>query len=180
MRSRAEALTWTPELAEWAYNVYRALGWNEALDGNYIGAFSDMREAHNLAPTLPWRIEAILDRAYLFGEIGESVAAHERFNEADQLCKQIDWARSSEERRVLLWAAEIGAQLNPARASSLIARYKAIRRPIDATLVAGKNSRRWRAHEHDAFGAVGGGEWYARHCAHAFSYGAGNMGCIGL
>jgi tetratricopeptide (TPR) repeat protein len=154
MREHAETLPWTSETAAWAYDVYRSLGWNEALCGNYVGAFRDMRVAHNHAPTMAWRVESILDRAYLFCQIGESVSACERLEEADQFCKQIDWACSDQERYVLLWAAEIAADIDAERASRLLAQYKFIRKPIDPILAASVNARRWQAHEDDAYAAV--------------------------
>ena len=156
LREHAESLQWTPETAKWGYDVYRALGWSAALDGDYVGAFRNMREAHNLAPCIPWRIESVLDRAYLFDQIGDIHAALERFDEAEQLLKRVDYSNWShgEERYVLLWAAQIAAPLNASRASALLAHYKTIRKPMDPALLWGTHSRQWHAHEHDTYGAV--------------------------
>ncbi len=155
VRTRASTLPWNGEMPGWAYNVYRALGWNEALEGNEIAAFRDLRKAEVHAPTIPRRIEAILDRSFLFGAIGEVLSARERFDEAEQLCALVDWnATQGEDRYALLWGAELAASFNPKRAEAMVARYKAIRKPIDPMLIASGTLHRWRAYEYDAFGAV--------------------------
>ncbi len=155
VRERASALPWTGEMPGWAYNVYRALGWTEALEGNEIAAFRELRNAEAHAPTLPRRIEAILDRSFLFGAIGEVLSARERFDEAQQLCKLVDWnATQGEDRYALVWGAELAASFNPHRAQAMIAHYNSIRRPMDPMHAASGMLRRWQAYEHDAFGTV--------------------------
>jgi tetratricopeptide (TPR) repeat protein len=154
LRERAESLEWPPETAARGYIVYRALAWNEALNGNYVSAFRDLRKSQDLAPTIAWRIESILDRAYLFHQTDQSLAAQEGFDAAIHLFTHVDWAGSEEERVVLLWAAEICAQLDVERASMLLEQYKSIRKPIDPALMASKGIRKCQACEHDAYGAV--------------------------
>ncbi|MGZ3504689.1 MAG: hypothetical protein ACXWNJ_12790 [Vulcanimicrobiaceae bacterium] len=155
IRARAESLPWSPETDAWAYNVYRALGWSEALAGNELAAFRDLREAEALAPSVPRRIEAILDRAFLFGAIGERVSARERFDEAARYCSQVNWNETiDEDRYALLWGAELAATFDSKRASAMLRKYTAIRKPMNQSLVASTHHRRWQAYEHDAFGAV--------------------------
>ena len=155
LRARASAVPWNGEMPGWAYNVYRALGWAEALEGNEIAAFRELRKAEAHAPTIPRRIEAILDRAFLFGAIGEALSARERFDEAEQLCALVDWSTTEgEDRYALLWGAELAASFNPKRAQAMITRYNAIRKPLDPMLVARGTLRRWQGYEYDAFGTV--------------------------
>ncbi|MEO9263635.1 MAG: hypothetical protein ABI282_06040, partial [Candidatus Baltobacteraceae bacterium] len=157
VREHATQLRWNSEMPGWAYNVYRALGWSEALEGNEIAAFRDLREAEGHAPSIPRRIEVILDRSFLFASIGEKVSARERFDEADQLCAKVDWnATEGEDRYALLWGAELAASFDPKRAAAMIRRYKMIRKPMNPLLVASANLRRWQAYESDAFGVVAG------------------------
>lgn len=157
VREYASQLRWNSEMPGWAYNVYRALGWSEALEGNEIAAFRDLREAESHAPSIARRIEVILDRSFLFASIGEKISAHERFDEADQLCAKVDWnATEGEDRYALLWGAELAASFDPKRAAAMIRRYKAIRKPMNPLLVASGNIRRWNAYESDAFGVVAG------------------------
>jgi hypothetical protein len=155
LRERVASLDWTPpETAAWGYDIYRALGWNEALSGNHAQALCDMRESHSLAPTIAWRIESMLDWAYLFHQTDQGLAARERIDEALLLFKHVDWAASDEERLVLLWAAEICAQVDPERSRVLLQQYKSIRKPLDPALVASKHVRKRQACEHDAYGTV--------------------------
>ncbi|MDQ2865112.1 MAG: hypothetical protein M3R51_02690, partial [Candidatus Eremiobacteraeota bacterium] len=155
VREYASQLPWTDEMPGWAYNVYRALGWSEALDGNEIAAFRDLRDAEAHAPSIPRRIEAILDRSFLFASIGEKISARERFDEAEQLCAKVDWnATEGEDRYALLWGAELAASFNPKRAAAMIRRYKAIRKPMNPLHAASSKLRRWQAYESDAFGIV--------------------------
>lgn len=155
LRKRAESLPWNAETAAWAYNVYRALGWSEALAGNELAAFRDLREAESLAPSIPRRIEAILDRAFLFGAIGERVSSRERFDEAERFCSLVDWNEASgEDRYALLWGAELASAFDARRASAILSKYTSIRKPMNKSLVASTHHRRWQAYEHDAFGAV--------------------------
>lgn len=155
VRRRVSTLPWNGEMPGWAYNVYRALGWTEALEGNDIAAFRELRNAEAHAPTLPRRIEAILDRSFLFGATGDALSARERFDEAAQQCSLIDWnTTQGEDRYALLWGAELAASFNPKRAQAMVAHYNAIRKPLDPMLVASGTLRRWQAYEHDAFGTV--------------------------
>ncbi|MDP9024911.1 MAG: hypothetical protein M3N13_06050, partial [Candidatus Eremiobacteraeota bacterium] len=157
VREYAAQLRWNAEMPGWAYNVYRALGWSEALEGNEIAAFRDLREAEKHAPSVPRRIEVILDRSFLFASIGEKISAQERFDEADQLCSKVDWnATEGEDRYALLWGAELAAAFDPRRAAAMIRRYKTIRKPMNPALVANSNLRRWQGYESDAFGVVAG------------------------
>ena len=157
VRGYASELRWNAEMPGWAYNVYRALGWSEALEGNEIAAFRDLREAETHAPSIARRIEVILDRSFLFASIGEKVSAQERFDEADQLCSRVDWnATEGEDRYALLWGAELAASFDPKRAAAMIRRYKSIRKPLNPLLVASSKLRRWQAYESDAFGVVSG------------------------
>ena len=157
VREYASQLRWNSEMPGWAYNVYRALGWSQALEGNDIAAFRDLREAETHAPSVARRIEVILDRSFLFASIGEKISARERFDEADQLCAKVDWnATEGEDRYALLWGAELAADFDPKRAAAMIRRYKAIRKPMNPLLVASTNLRRWQAYESDAYGVVAG------------------------
>jgi hypothetical protein len=155
VRERASGLQWSGEMPGWAYNVYRALGWSEALEGNEIAAFRELRNAEAHAPTLPRRIEAILDRSFLFGAIGEVLSARERFDEAEQLCALVDWdCAQGEDRYALLWGAELAASFHPKRAQAMVTRYNAVPKQMDPMLVARGTLQRWQAYEFDALGTV--------------------------
>ncbi|HEY8297687.1 MAG TPA: hypothetical protein VIG32_06660 [Candidatus Baltobacteraceae bacterium] len=154
MRSRAESLPWSTETHGWAYNVHRALGWHSALAGDVSNCMRDLREADVFATSNAWRIDALLDRAYLFHELGEANAARDRLDEAHRLSQTVDWASTDgEERLALLWLAENMASHNMAHAAFVVNQYKAIRKPLDPRF-AYSNDRRFRGHELDALGAV--------------------------
>lgn len=154
VRARAQSLPWSPEVGLRAYNVHRALGWSAALRGDQVTALRDLREADVLAPSPAWRIEALLDRSYLFGELGESHAAHDRFDEAARLAQGIDWRSSEgEERYALLWLAEITAPYDAPRAEAVLGLYDSLKRPIDARFAA-PTDQRLHGLRLDAAGAV--------------------------
>ncbi len=154
VRKHAESLPWSEETRIRAYNVYRSLGWSSALRGDLLTAMRDLREAHAFAPNAAWEIEALLDRSYLLRELGEWTAAQDRLDEAYRLAQSMDWTDADgEERLALLWLAENMAGHKLVNATTVVERYRAIRKPLDRRF-AYATDKRFRGLELDALGAV--------------------------
>jgi tetratricopeptide (TPR) repeat protein len=154
VRARAASLPWTDETAFRAYEVYRALGWHSALSGDSHGAMKDLLKADGHAHSPAWRIEALLDRAYLLHELHEPVSAYDRLDEAYRIAQGVNWNDYlGDERIALLWLAENMALHGMPTATTMVDKYKAISKPIDAHLTYATD-KRYRGRELDALGTV--------------------------
>ncbi len=151
---RMESLPWTDETAVPRFEALRHVAWCNALSGNHVKAFRLLRESAEIAPTIPWRIFAFLDRSMLAREIGEAVFAEDEMQGAEAIADGFDWnASSGDERLALLQLAELTAQRAPERAQHHVERYRAIKRKMSA-LHAFRADRRLRALECYAEAAV--------------------------
>jgi hypothetical protein len=144
---RVESLPWTDETAVPRFEALRHVAWCNALTGNHVKAFRLLRESAEIAPTIPWRILAFLDRSMLAREMGEILFAEDEMQGAEAIAEGFDWNTSSgDERLALLQLAELTARRAPERARHHIERYRAIKRKMSA-LHAFRADRRLRALE---------------------------------
>jgi hypothetical protein len=144
---RVESLPWTDETAVPRFEALRHVGWCNALAGNHIRAFRLLRDSAEVAPSIPWRIIAFLDRSMLAREMGEKLFAEDEMQGAERLAARFDWSESSgDERLALLHLAEMAAERAPERAQQHIERYRSIKHKMSALHVF-RADRRLRALE---------------------------------
>jgi hypothetical protein len=155
LREALERVDWSPETADHRWVVHRALAWTDALDGDHIGAFSQFRECIDLAPSVPRRIESMLDRAYLASELGQSVIQQEEMLSVQKLADCVEWeSLSGESGKVLLWLAEAYARTDAAVARRYLDMYDPTRLFPKHLLLLATSDRRQMAMECDAQAAV--------------------------
>ena len=153
VEARALGLAWTPELAQQHYETLRNLAWCAVVAGDHLKAFRLFRESARYAPSTAWQLFSFLDRSYLAREMGERIFAAAELDEAERLASQVRWdATTGGERCALLLLAELVAANDPARAESILARYRAIK-PGMSVLVSQRDGM-LRALEAHAFGVV--------------------------
>ena len=132
---QVERIPWTDDLADVQFNMLKAVGWRRALEGDYLNAFRYLKRAAACAPTVPWRVMASCDRAYLAASLGEPRWAEQEVSEAAELAKTVEWrAIAGEERVALLLLAELYAPLDGALAMSYVARFQETGDRYSATL----------------------------------------------
>jgi DNA-binding CsgD family transcriptional regulator len=125
VRRLAKTLPWTPDLNAHQATVLRAFGWIDALEGNTIAAFREFKEAAAIAPTDPWRLLSMLDRAFLAASTGERSFADDQLTDAIAFAERIDWDKAGETDRVaLLVLAQLVAQTDPPAAVVYLSRFR--------------------------------------------------------
>lgn len=116
--------------------------WLFAHDGDRVNAFRKMRLAHAAAPSDPWRVWALASRAAMAIAFGELGSAAEHAAEAADLMSGIDWGGTAGEERIgLLLLAEVLTVTEPDNASSVLARYDALK-PMSNDQVLSDDPRR--------------------------------------
>lgn len=116
---------WTADLSEARFISLKAVGWRRALDGDYFNAFRYLKLAAESAHTLPWRVMAGCDRAYLAASLGETRWSEQELHEAADLAERVEWrAIDGEERVALLLLAELYAPIDGALALSYVTRFQ--------------------------------------------------------
>ncbi|MDP9150992.1 MAG: hypothetical protein M3O36_13765, partial [Myxococcota bacterium] len=146
---------WTPETAIHRWTVIRALGWNCALHGDKLGAFSRFLDCVEIAPTACARIESMLDRAYLAAEVGQTVIWKEEMFRASRLAKSVNWdSIVGEEAKALLSLAAAFSREDAPIARHWLSRFDRARAIPKRTLSLAADDRRQTAMELDAEGTV--------------------------
>lgn len=154
VREVAAAMPWTADLATQQFHVTRALGWIDALNGDYLGAFRQLRTASQIAPSAPWRIVSLLDRASLARSTGETAFALDQLREASDLASSVQWARTQgEERTTLLILADLSASVDPAAATTYLSEFRSLQTPVTPNLTY-ESDPRARAFEAYSTGLV--------------------------
>ena len=126
--ARAERVAWNGQSAFFEFIVFNALGWCYARRGDHLGAFRHLRRAADVAPSLPLRITAILDRGFLARELGEVLTASDDLEHAVRLTSRVDWERvSGAERAALYSLAKQIAPTDPKRGRQLWDRFVALK-----------------------------------------------------
>jgi DNA-binding CsgD family transcriptional regulator len=122
---QVDKVPWTDDLAQPRFNSLKAVGWRRALDGDYFNAFRYLKRAAECAHSLPWRVMASCDRAYLAASLGEARWSEQELQEAAELAERVEWrAIDGEERVALLLLAELYAPIDGALALSYVARFQ--------------------------------------------------------
>lgn len=145
----SERLERMPEL-EWLapqrYEIMRSLAWSNALRGDYLGTFRYLRDAGDIANTIPRRMRATLDRAYFARQLKQELTAREELDFAERLSSRVDWnevaSNEGELTALAFLSQEIAATL-PVRARRLFLRYKALKSKLPPNMLATCDRRAW-------------------------------------
>jgi DNA-binding CsgD family transcriptional regulator len=125
VRTAAAEFPWTSGLAASHSHVLRAFGWIDALEGDTISAFRQLKHAAAIAPSDSWRLLSMLDRAFLARSTGELSFAADQLTDALEFADRIKWNDTfNEESMVLLVLAQLVAPSDPAAAVSYLGRYR--------------------------------------------------------
>ncbi len=143
VRERAKKIQWNPTLAGRRFVTQHSLGWCSALNGDNLGGLREFRQSAEIAPTVPLKILAILDRAFIASQLHERFFALEQLEHASQLAAGIDWDTVvSYDRKVLLDLAAALAPHDVARARTTLDRYFSARTAISNLALFAKDTRR--------------------------------------
>jgi DNA-binding NarL/FixJ family response regulator len=128
--------------------------WLYALDGDTRAAYQLMREASKI-PTAPaWQVWTLAGRAAVALAFGERLGAADHAGAALSLVDGVAWDETHGEERVgLLLLAEVMATTHPAESTNVLARYTALRSPIEPGEVLARDAR-LRALEDHVHGVV--------------------------
>ncbi len=154
LQAKVEKIKWVESTRTFEFYVRQTLGWSKGSSGDYLGALREFRLAADAAPTIPLKIVAIANRAFLARELNESFSSREDLTSALELSKRVDWeSKTGEGRYALYLLAEQLAPFAPSKARELLDLYFGLKTPL-AVLVAGNHDRRLRAYECFATAAV--------------------------
>lgn len=155
LAERSEQIPWTVEIADARYIVQRALAWGAALAGNHLAAFDRFREAIDIAPSAPYKLASMVDRAYLASEMGQKVIFAEEMRRVRRLASSIDWSTiTGDGAHVLLTVAEAYAREDAAAARSWLHQFDRRRAMPKNLMLIASHDRRQTAMENDAEAAV--------------------------
>lgn len=133
---QAATLPWSPDTKLHQFQTYRHLAWNAALHGDQVATFRFLRHSADVAPSMLWKIQVVLDSGFFYRELGEDVAMADRLDAAQELAADIDWALSSgEERFALLALAEMLATVDAVKAHRYLAIYNSISTKLAPDLI---------------------------------------------
>lgn len=153
-REKASAVRWTDDIADLHFHTMRALAWRYALEGDEFNAFRRLKDAANATNSLPWRVAALTDRAYLADALGERRWAAQELRDAHDLALTVNWASvEGEEKLALPVLAELFASRDPAVAVHYLTTFQKVGHDYPRTL-SSNNDRRVRALEAYSLGKV--------------------------
>ncbi len=143
VRDRSAKIQQTPMLDRLRFVTQHSLGWCSALSGDNLGGLREFRQSAEIAPSVPLRILAILDRAFIAGQLHERFFALEQLEHACHLAAGLDWdAVVNTDRKVLLDLAAALAPHDVGRARVTLDRYFSARTPISSLALFAKDTRR--------------------------------------
>ena len=109
------------------YGVLRSFGWLDALDGNAISAFRELKGAAAVAPSATSRLLSMLDRAFLAQSMGERSFADDQLGEAMTFARGIKWEDArADDRTPLLVLAQLTAHVDPAAAVTYLTKFRTL------------------------------------------------------
>jgi len=147
LRENLARMQWPGELAMQQFYIYQSLAWSNALRGDHLSAFRDLRLSKKHAPTPVFSIWASVDRAFLGRELGEMTFAREELEHSADVAAQIAWDTVlGDERIALAFLAQELAAFEPAQARTLMERYRRIKSKLAPNLLNALD-RRVRAYE---------------------------------
>jgi hypothetical protein len=143
VRERVAKIQWNSALSGRRFVIQHSLGWCSALSGDNLGGLREFRQSAEIAPSVPLRILAILDRAFIASQLHERFFALEQLEHACHLAAGIDWdAVVNSDRKVLLDLAAALAPHDVGRARVTLDRYFSARTPISNLALFAKDTRR--------------------------------------
>ncbi len=109
----------------WQVKMHRA--WGAAARGDVSAAFAHMRESIALAPTTPFRVQAVAQRAALYRALAQPIAANDVTDEAVALAIDVAWEEhgDAEHHGLLLLAAQV-SYFDPPAAAAMVERFDRI------------------------------------------------------
>ena len=149
----ANAVPWTDDLNEERFFCSRNLAWAFALRGSHDDALEQMWRAHDLAPSLRWRISSLADMSYLARMVGDDRSSNATLRHATILATDCEWNSSGEDRTTLLYLAELNADRDTDAAVTMLALYDAIEMAMSKRFSLAHDPR-LRAMENHAGGCV--------------------------
>jgi hypothetical protein len=133
VRTSLESIAPIPELQSHRYAMLHSLGWANALRGDHLGAFRDLRAAGEAAPTILLKVRASLDKAYLARELHQTLTAGEEIDYAERLSEAVSWdTASAMDLPVLLALAQALAADNSVKGRRLYNHYRRLRKASTA------------------------------------------------
>jgi DNA-binding CsgD family transcriptional regulator/tetratricopeptide (TPR) repeat protein len=118
--------------------------WLYAFDGDRPNAYRNVRVAEDLAPTVPWRMWALANRANIALAFGDAAIGAEFAAQALELVESVDWNATADEERVgLLFLTEALAVSDPLAAVTVWRRYDGLTSNVDRSLVSSADIRLW-------------------------------------
>ncbi|MBD5633649.1 MAG: hypothetical protein IAI49_04135 [Candidatus Eremiobacteraeota bacterium] len=160
VRARLERMHGSEQIGAQRYEILRSLAWSNALEGDHLGTFRELREASDAAPTTATKIRAIVDRAYFAGELGQGLIAREEIDFALRLSERVDWdavAFEESELDALLHLGVATIRIDLERARELVGRYRKLKAKLPPDVLAATD-RRARAEELTAEAAIAAAE----------------------
>ncbi len=143
VRDRLATMTWPDAVANRRFYTQHSIGWCSALSGDHLGGLREFRQSAEIAPSIPLKISAILDRAFIAAQLSERYFAMEQLEHAFQLASSIDWeAVVNADRKVLLDLAAAIAPHDVCRARIMLDRFMSTRTPISKLSLFATDSRR--------------------------------------
>jgi hypothetical protein len=131
VRARFATIDWNDSLAKHRFNIQEALGWHYSLGGDHLSGLREFRNSAVIAQSVPLKIVAVLDRAFLAAELGEGFSAREELEYACRLSTGVDWERSEDvDRLVLLNLASAVAPYDVMQGRRLLDRYTGLKTPV--------------------------------------------------
>jgi len=151
--SRREAsLAWTSDTEYMHFTTLRHIARCHALSGDHLRAFRLLRQAADIAPSLPWRVLIFAERSSLAREMNERLFASEELEQARSIAATYNWSQTrGEERFALLRLAEVTAPIDAAGAQDILEIYRKKLPPI-APHTLDANDGRLGASEAYSFG----------------------------
>ncbi|HWT06293.1 MAG TPA: sigma factor-like helix-turn-helix DNA-binding protein, partial [Xanthomonadales bacterium] len=116
--------------------------WLYALDGDRANAYRCVRVAEDLAPTTPWRMWALANRANVAVVFGDGGIGAEFASQALEIVESVDWDGTADEERVgLLFLIEALSVSDPLGAVAVWRRYERLGTGVDRSLVSSADIR---------------------------------------
>jgi DNA-binding CsgD family transcriptional regulator len=135
VQARVNRQEWTEDFRVNQFQIYKAVAWCHALEGDYFNAFRYLKMAGAIAPSAPWRAMTLLDRAYLAKCVGEGLWSRSELAEAQEILENVSWRATDDEERVALpLAAELYADVDSGRAASYLAKFFEMRDAMNPQL----------------------------------------------
>ena len=135
------------------FQLWRVLGWIDALDGDELAAARCWRIAEGAAPSAYWRVFSLVDRAY-YAAARRRPDARDLLARADDAASNLAWGNTQDEQRmILLTLAQLYAPHDPARAQRYLATYRSLPTQMDPR-IGFVGDRRTRALQSGAQGTA--------------------------